>query len=178
MSGMLKKLSACLFSEKNTEFQFDVGQKIDIKNPMTFGYGLNPQGFEIVDFGRDDDYQDGFYLVKADGEIQKHFKSNIESHFKPANPNAKLLNPNRFSGFEFDVGQKIDIKDPMIFGYGLNPQGFEIVDFGRDNDHQKGFYLVKADNNEIQKHSKNDIESHFKPANPNAKPLNPERFSL
>lgn len=80
--------------QHNGHYRFQIGEKIDCKGPQYVGYGDNPQGWTVV--GHDDDK--GMYVIEtAEGERQTHFKWNIEYQFKPADPNAKPFDPNRFN---------------------------------------------------------------------------------
>lgn len=79
--------------DRNGHFKYAVGDKIDCKGPQYFGYGLNPQGWTVVGHTDDGNYE----IETADGERQTHFKWNIENQFRPADPNAKPFDPNRFS---------------------------------------------------------------------------------
>jgi len=78
--------------------------------------------------------------------------------------------------FKFPVGKKIDCKSPRIFGYGLNPLGWEVKGYTKDS-RGADTYIIKNDKGEEQLHFKWNIENQFKPANPKAKPFNPKRFT-
>lgn len=82
--------------ENNGYYKFKVGESIDCKSSRSCGYGLNPQGWTVKGNEKNEPFGDTYIIETAEGEMQKHFKWNIENHFKPAVPDAKPFDPHRF----------------------------------------------------------------------------------
>ena len=71
---------------------FQAGEFIDCKSPKIFGYGLTPQGWKVVGHTPQGQYK----IRTPQGDNLVHDASNIELHFRRADPNAKPFNPKRF----------------------------------------------------------------------------------
>src|SRR5690606_35721053 len=73
--------------KNNGYFKFPVGAKIDCKSENYYGYDLNPLGWTVREHAQNS-YGDAYVVETTDGELQTHFKWNIENQFKIADPNA------------------------------------------------------------------------------------------
>ena len=80
--------------------------------------------------------------------------------------------------YKFKVGQMIDCKSPQHIGYGLNPLGWTVR--GCEKEDNSGFdvYVIETAEGDTHTYTKWNIENHFKPADPDAKPFDPHRFEI
>lgn len=109
MKSYFIQLFTRLFGSNSPEYyKFSIGQKIVLKSRRSFGYGIRPEG--IVSGYTDDgnykismtqDLTGDFFEWMKTGKVrddvkritleQKHFKSNIENHFKKASLKKRLF---------------------------------------------------------------------------------------